>query len=589
MKLILDLETNGFLDRDNLVIHCIVCKDIETNEVYSYNPNTINDALELLNKAEVLIGHNITGFDIRALKQILNYDFKGKAFDTLLCSRLIWTNRLELDYQYKQMPPKLYGKHSLESWGYRLGLRKGDYQEHSTFDEYNQDMLEYCQRDVEVTHLLFQKILRTNYSEEAITLEHKFAFWIQKQEEHGVDFDERSAETLHSILTKKRLEISDKLSLVFSEWKKSTGFKTYKRDNIKRGIKAGVPVEQFKTEIFNPNSRDHIADRLQKVLGWSPKSFTATGKPEVNEKILKALPYPEAKLLAEYLMITKRLGQLADGEQAYLKLNKRGKIYGKVITNGALSGRCTHHHPNLAQCVSSGSPFGKEFRALFTSPSSMVMCGIDFSGLELRVLGHYLNVYDNGDFSRKLLEDDIHTINQKATGLPTRNKAKTFIYAFIYGAGNEKLGEILEVNNDEAKRVRQKFEASLPALKTLTTSAKHKFKLVGHVKGIDGRKLLPRAEHSVLNTLIQSAGALLVKQGTIILNEELHRHGFVWGKDYAMILHVHDEMQFIVQKDKLEKFKEVAKGMFKKTQEHFNFKTELDGEMKVGQNWSETH
>jgi len=209
--------------------------------------------------------------------------------------------------------------------------------------------------------------------------------------------------------------------------------------------------------------------------------------------------------------------------------------------------------------------------------------------LELRVLGHYLNVYDNGDFSKKLLEDDIHTINQKATGLSSRNKAKTFIYAFIYGAGNDKLGEILEVNNDEAKRVRHKFEASLPALKTLTTSARHKFKTSGFVKGLDGRKLLPRAEHSVLNTLIQSAGALLVKQGTIILNEELHRNGFVWGKDYAMVLHVHDEMQFVVQKDKLEKFKEIAKGMFKKTQEHFNFKTELDGEMKVGQNWSETH
>jgi hypothetical protein len=142
MKLILDLETNGFLDKKDLVIHCIVCKDIETGEVYSYNPNTINDALELLNKAEVLIGHNITGFDIKALKQVLNYEFKGKAFDTLLCSRLIWTNRLELDYKFKQMPPKLYGRHSLESWGYRLGLRKGDYQEHSTFDEYNQDMLE---------------------------------------------------------------------------------------------------------------------------------------------------------------------------------------------------------------------------------------------------------------------------------------------------------------------------------------------------------------------------------------------------------------------------------------------------------------
>lgn len=589
MKLILDLETNGFLDKKDLVIHCIVIKDIETSEVYSYNPNTLNDALQLLNKAEVLIGHNITGFDLRVLKQVLNYNFKGKAFDTLLCSRLIWTNRLELDYKYKEMPPKLYGRHSLEAWGYRLGLRKGDYQEHSTFDEYNQDMLEYCQRDVEVTDLLFKEILRTNYSEDAIELEHKFAFWIQKQEEQGIDFDERSAETLHSILTKRRLELETQLSLVFSSWKKSLGFKTYKRDNKKRGIKAGVPVEQFKTEIFNPNSRDHISDRFQKVLGWKPKHFTATGKPEINEKILKSLPYPEAKTLAEYLMIQKRISQLSDGDQAYLKLIKKGKIYGKVITNGAISGRCTHHHPNLAQCVSNNSAFGKEFRALFTASPSMVMCGIDFSGLELRVLGHYLNVHDNGDFSQKLLEDDIHTINQKSLGLSTRAKAKTFIYAYIYGAGNQKLSEILSVNLDEAKRIRKKFEEVLPALTKLTTSARHKFKNFGYVLGLDKRKLIPRADYSVLNTLIQSAGALLVKQGTIILNEDLHKEGLVWGKDYAMVLHVHDEMQFIVKEEKINLFKLVSKRLFKKTKDHFHFNCELDGEIKVGNNWSETH
>ena len=332
-----------------------------------------------------------------------------------------------------------------------------------------------------------------------------------------------------------------------------------------------------------------IADRLQVVLGWKPNKFTATGKPEVNEKILKALPYPEAELLAEYLMITKRLGQLADGEQAYLKLNKRGKIYGKVITNGARTGRCTHHHPNLAQCVSSGSPFGKEFRALFTSPSSMVMCGIDFSGLELRVLGHYLNVYDNGDFSKKLLEDDIHTINQQTLGLSSRNKAKTFIYAYIYGAGNKKLAEILKVNYDEAKRIRETFQNKLPALTNLTNAVVDKFLNQGFIKGLDGRKLIPSAEYSALNTLIQSAGALLVKQGTIIFNEDLHKEGFVWGKDYAMVLHVHDEMQFIVKEDKINLFKMIAKRLFKKTQDHFKFKTELDGEIKVGQNWSDTH
>lgn len=589
MKLIIDLETNGFLDKKDLVIHCIVFKDIETGEVYSYNPNNLNDALELLNKADVLIGHNITNFDIKVLKKVWGYNFNGYCLDTLLCSRLIWTNQTEEDCKRKTFfPPKLIGKHSLESWGYRLGLRKGDFQEHNTFDEWTLDMQDYCERDVEVTFKLYNLIMSQNYSEDAIVLEHKFAYWVQRQEEHGVHFDETSAEKLHSTLTKRKNEIETKLSLVFPAWRKSLGFKRYKRDNIKKGIKANVPVELFKTEIFNPNSRDHIADRL-KTLGWKPKNFTATGKPEVNEKILNQLKYPEAKLLSENLMLQKRLGQLIDGEQAYLKLNKQGKIYGKIITNGARTGRCTHHSPNLSQCVGTNSPYGKEFRSLFYSPTNMDFVGIDFSGLELRVLGHYMYLYDNGDFSKALLEDDIHSVNQKILGLSSRAEAKTFIYAFIYGAGNEKLGQILNVPSTKAKEIKNTFLEKLPALNNLINAVKHKVRFKGYVKGIDGRKLLCSGEHLGLNTLIQGAGALLVKQGTIIINEDIHKEGLEWGKDYAMVLHVHDEMQFIVKTHLVPRFKEIAKGIFKKIETHFNFKVQLDGEIKVGKNWSETH
>jgi len=315
MKLIVDLETNGFLDKDNLVIHCIVCKDIETNQVYSYNPKNLMDSLELLNKAEVIIGHNLIGFDVPVLKKVLNYNYKGEVFDTLLMSRLIWTNLLDTDYKCKELPAKLYGRHSLEAWGYRVGLRKGDYQEHSDFSEYNLDMLEYCQNDVEVTHLLYNKITKENYSPKAIELEHKFAFWISHQEQHGVYFDETTAQSLHTILTKRKLDLEDKLSLAFPSWDKNCGYKRYKRDNKKRGIKANVPIPVIKRETFNPNSRQHIADRLIAVLGWKPKTFTPTGQPEINEKVLDELKYPEAKLISEYLMIQKRLGQLSDVKQ----------------------------------------------------------------------------------------------------------------------------------------------------------------------------------------------------------------------------------------------------------------------------------
>lgn len=589
MKLILDLETNGFLDKVGFKIHCIVCKDIDTNKVYSFNPDNLNDGLELLKKATLLIGHNIIKFDLPALQKHFNYTHDSIVFDTLLCSRLIWTNRLEEDFKLKNIPNHLIGKHSLESWGFRLGLLKGDYKDHDTFDEWNKSMQEYCENDVEITHLLYKKIIDEDYSKEAIELEHKFAYWINKLEQTGVFFDEDKAKTLHTFLVKKKLELEDKLALTFPAWEKVIGYKRYKRDNKKRGIKAGVPVKQVKTEIFNPSSRDHIADRLQKVLGWKPKTFTSSGKPEVTEKILKELPYPEAQDIAEYLLIQKRLGQLSDGEQAYLKLNNKGKIYGKIIENGAVTGRCSHHSPNLAQCVASHSPYGREFRSLFIAPSDMVMCGIDFSGLELRVLGHYLNTFDNGDFSQKLLEDDIHAKNQQVCGLSSRDKAKTYIYAYIYGSGVSKQSEILGVSIEEAKKIKEKFEKSLPALTTLVEAVKRKYRLKSFLKGLDGRKLLCRAEFSALNTLIQSAGALLVKQGTVILNQELHKAGLKWGTDYEMILHIHDEMQFYVRKEKVEQFKQVAKSIFKLTQQHFDFKTPLDGKIKIGSNWSETH
>jgi len=589
MKLVIDVETNGFLDKLD-TIHCLVCKDIETNKIYSFNPNQLDEGLKLLKKATLLIGHSIIGFDIPALNKVFGkkFEYEGAVLDTLLCSRLIWTNRTDIDFQYKELPPKLYGKHSLEAWGYRVGLRKGDFQEHSTFDIWTKDMQDYCERDVEVCHLLYKLIEKQNYSKDAIKLEHQFAYWTHKQEQGGVDFDETSAQKLHSILTKRRLELEEKLSLVFGTIKKSIGFKTFKRDNIKRGIKAGVPIEQFKTEIFNPNSRDQIAERL-KTLGWKAKAFTATGKPEVNEKVLKELSYPEAKLISEHLLIQKRLGQLSDGEQAYLKLNHKGKIHGKINTNGAVTGRCTHFNPNLAQVVSKASKYGSSMRQLFVAPSNMVMFGIDFRGLELRCLANYLYRYDSGDFQKSLLETDIHTKNQKLLGLESRDKAKTFIYAYIYNCGDKKLSELLDVSISEARRIRSTFEKLLPALKTLKQAVAVKYRNQKWIYGLDKRKLMLRAEFSSLNTLIQSAGALLVKAGTIIFNQDLVRAGFKWGEDYRMVLHVHDEMQFVVCKDKVEEFKKIANQLFDKTQKYFDFKCPLAGEIKIGSNWSDTH
>ena len=296
------------------------------------------------------------------------------------------------------------------------------------------------------------------------------------------NFDETTAQSLHTILTKRKLELEDKLALAFPAWDKHCGYKRYKRDNKKRGIKAGVPVPVIKREIFNPNSRQHIADRLINVLGWKPKSFTPTGQPEVNEKVLSGLKYPEAKLISEYLMIQKRLGQLSDGDQAYLKLNKRGKIYGKVITNGQLQGGVRIIRQTLHNVFQATVHLVKNFVPYFILLPIWLLCGCDFSGLELRVLGHYLHNYDNGNFRKHYLPMIYIPKIKKLSGLSTRSKAKTFIYAFIYGCGDKKLGEILEVSDGEAKRVREKFTKSLPALATLIDAVKHKYRSHGYIK-----------------------------------------------------------------------------------------------------------
>src|SRR5690606_31621074 len=185
------------------------------------------------------------------------------------------------------------------------------------------------------------------------------------------------------------------------------------------------------------NSRTHIYKRLKDKYNWKPKEFTEKGTPKVSEEVLESLPYPEAELLNEYLMIQKRISQLAEGHSAWLKMVRPdGRIYGSVITNGAVTGRMTHNSPNLAQVPAVNVPYGKECRSLFTVPDDRVLVGADASGLELRCLAHYMARFDKGAYARELLEGDIHTANQKAAGLPTRDNAKTFIYAFLYGAGD---------------------------------------------------------------------------------------------------------------------------------------------------------
>jgi len=587
MRLIFDIETNGFLS-EATKIHSIVIKDIDTKQMYSYHGDKIGRGLYLLSGASLLVGHNILKFDIPVINKLYpEYKIEGDVFDTLLVSRLIWTNRKELDFQMKELPLKLAGRHSLESWGYRLGLRKGDYAKENDFSVWTPAMQTYCERDVEVTYEFFKLIEKQNYSTEAIKLEHDFARCIYLQEAHGFHFDVASAKKLYASLANRRLELEKSLTSAFPKWQKYIGTFIPKRDNKTLGYKKDVPVKRYKELTFNPNSRDHISDRLMNK-GWKPKEFTPDGKPKVDESILSTLNFPEAKLLSEHFLIAKRIGMLAEGNNAWLKLQQDGKIYGSVITNGANTGRCTHQKPNVAQTPSVGVPYGKECRSLFIVPAGFRLIGCDASGLELRCLAHYLGAFDEGSFAKQLLDGDIHSYNQKQIGLPTRDMAKRVIYGVIYGIGDTRLGEVVGKSSSEGKRIKTNLFKALPALKALRDNVIIATRNKKYLLGLDKRKLIPRSEHSSLNLLIQSCGALIIKMATIILHKKLKEKNY--DKDTCtMVAHVHDELQLQCKSAVADEVGTLAVQSIKDAGTHFNLRCELDAQYKIGNNWADTH
>ena len=587
MRLIFDIETNGFLS-EATKIHSIVIKDIDTKQMYSYHGDKIGRGLYLLSGASLLVGHNILKFDIPVINKLYpEYKIEGDVFDTLLVSRLIWTNRKELDFQMKELPLKLAGRHSLEAWGYRLGLRKGEFAKTNDFANWSEEMQKYCELDVEVTYEFWKLIQKQNYSQEAIKLEHDFARCIYLQEAHGFHFDVASAKKLYASLANRRLELEKSLTSAFPKWQKYIGTFIPKRDNRTLGYKKDVPVKRYKELTFNPNSRDHISDRLMDK-GWKPKEFTPDGKPKVDESILSTLDFPEAKLLSEHFLIQKRIGQLAEGNNAWLKLQKDGIIYGSVITNGANTGRCTHQKPNVAQTPSVGVPYGKECRSLFIVPAGFRLIGCDASGLELRCLAHYLGAFDEGSFAKQLLDGDIHSYNQKQIGLPTRDMAKRVIYGVIYGIGDTRLGEVVGKSSSEGKRIKTNLFKALPALKALRDNVIIATRNKKYLLGLDKRKLIPRSEHSSLNLLIQSCGALIIKMATIILHKKLKEKNY--DKDTcAMVAHVHDELQLQCKSAVADEVGTLAVQSIKDAGTHFNLRCELDAEYKIGNNWADTH
>jgi DNA polymerase I len=337
------------------------------------------------------------------------------------------------------------------------------------------------------------------------------------------------------------------------------------------------PFSRVDWPSFNLGSRQQIGRYLQH-FGWRPKEFTETGQPIVSETILASVKIPEAQMIAEYLLITKRLAQVNSWLEA---VQEDGRVHGDVNTIGAVTGRMTHSGPNMAQVPASYSPYGKDCRECFTVPEGYKLVGCDASGLELRMLAHYMN---DDDYTQELLTGDIHTANQRAAGLDTRDEAKTFIYAFLYGAGDAKIGSIAGGTARDGKRLKDRFLSNTPALGKLRSNVEKAAKR-GYLKGLDGRRLWIRSEHAALNTLLQSAGALVMKKALVIFDEYAPK----WKLDFGYVGNIHDEIQIEVKASQAEQAGRLMRDSIIAAGTQFNLNCPLDADYKVGTTWADTH
>lgn len=637
-RLVVDLETNGLLAEVSKV-HVMVIRDLTNKTTHIFRRNllidNIREGVEMLaDPYTQVIAHNGTKYDFPVLEKLYGLVLPWqRQMDTLVIARLAWANQFDLDLEQEkkkhaarafQPPPGgLYGSHSLEAWGHRLGKHKGDYRGDPAiadpderyarrWEAWNQDMEDYCLQDVRVTVALLNLIEAMELSPEAVALETQVAYILARQERHGFLFDQEKAVKLYAKLAQRKMELEQEVRQVFRPRYLKDGKEFIPaRDNKTSGYVAGAPLCKIKLTEFNPTSRDHVAHWLKHEYGWTPTEFTSDGKPKVDDDVISKLTYPEAKPLKEYFMVVKRLGALADGKEAWLKaVQADGRIRGSVNTIGAVTGRMTHSRPNMAQVPSGKSPYGHECRELFTVPPGKLLCGADAEALELRDLAGYMAIYDGGAYIKTVLEGDkskgtdMHSVNARALGLDPkkvyfdgetgRDIAKTWFYAFIYGGGDEKLGYIVvrewgEKAKAEGARARKAFLKNLPAMGKLVEAVKRKAKAQKWLKGLDGRRLHVRSQHAALNTLLQSAGAIQMKRALCILDDALQARGWVPGVNYEFVANVHDEWQIEVDHDKAQELGPLAVEAIRQAGISFNFRCPLDGAFDIGANWAETH
>jgi hypothetical protein len=678
-----DIETDNLRDKCTKV-HCMVINEFGTEKFFRYYPDKIEEGINKLSEADYIVGHNIVSFDNVVLSRLypdLWKTVKAVSIDTLPMTRVLSNDRANKDMGLVKSGrvdanamKSLYGSHSLEAWGIRLAsyfendnVKKGDFGKTTDWQEFSEEMIDYCQQDVRLNALLFKLMVaqkeKYNCPWIPLLMETELQEYLSDQEEYGCAFNSVEGDKLYQHLLDRRERLTVELLKTMKGYEevmntpsyfqitvdgkefratskgqleddvyklkfidKNTG-KPYTRKALKELIENGPLTVKYHE--FNPNSSKDIEREFKRIYKWMPEEYTETGIATTGVSVLEKLDYPEAKILIELEILGDRIEKIAEGKRSpgYLSvLGDDGRLHGYVNPIGAITNRCSHSRPNLAQVPSHKVKYGKEFRELFIASEGKVLVGSDLSGIEMRVQAEYMLKYDNGAFIEAVVKGsselgtDAHSMNAKVLGC-SRPDAKTFYYGLIYGAGAWKLGdtvgvtleEIDTVNLDKVPKGVLNSLENLKPIKPITKEnvakalkgREYKLKLMkgvvgleevtkvcrdmcesqGYLVALDGRPILTRFAHSSFNALLQSAGAIIAKLWYILINRKIRKEGL----DANIVLFVHDEVAIDVKPEHADRVMGICKEAIREVQEAFEMVCQLDVDVQVGNNWGDIH
>ena len=572
-RYVIDIEADS-LDPTHIWVVCLCDIDAPKRKILSFR-----DAASFIEKVDldndIFIAHNGIEFDFPVIKKIWQLDIQNKV-DTVVLSRLFHPDRV--------------GGHSLDAWGERLGYSKISFDK---FEEYSEEMETYCRQDVLITVKLYEHLLEEgmDFSQQCIELEHDIADIISRQSRYGFYLDQKKAVDLLFETQSKADTIKGNIKKYFSPKVKvlRTDLPKYTKNGgiSKVGLKqfcygdiAG-PFWSIEFEEFNPASHKQVVERMNEA-GWKPVEFTPKGAPKVCEANLATLPETApkpAKKLSEWKMLETRWKTVESWLNA---LGDDGRVHGKVFSLGAVTGRMTHADPNMANIVAVYKPYGQQSRECWTVPNDNYrICGMDAQGLELRMLAHYMQ---DDAYAEEVVNGDPHTVTMQALDIDDRSLAKTFIYAFLYGASPQKLGSILNLSQSQGGVIRQRFLNNMPSLQSLISRVEQ-VSGRGYIRGIDGRRLYVRHSHAALNTLLQGAGAILCKQWSICMDKSIQKEAL----KAKLVNTIHDELQFEAHKEDVERVAELAQSSIREAGHLLKLRVQMDAQSKIGFSWADTH